>query len=176
LTFVKKRALYGTPDKAKPAVKRGRKATGLKEIAGTRGERCPQNHFLTELLGKGAAMKKRFSILSLVIFIVVLTSIAFAQNLIEIKEKAMQGDARAQFNLGLMYAKGDGVKQDFSQAMLWYEKAAAQGDAQGQNNLGVLYYGGKGVKQDLSQAKLWWEKAAAQGHAAAKAWLQLTSN
>jgi len=105
-------------------------------------------------------MKKRFSILSLVIFMVVLTSIAFAQNLIEIKEKAMQGDARAQNNLGLMYVKGEGVKQDLSQARLWWEKAAAQGHADAQNNLGVMYDKGAGVKQDFSQAKLWYEKAA----------------
>ena len=80
-------------------------------------------------------MKKRFSILSLVIFLVVLTSTAFAQNLIEIKEKALQGDAQAQYNLGFMYYKGEGVKQDLSQAKLWYEKAAAQGDAKAKESL-----------------------------------------
>jgi TPR repeat protein len=90
---------------------------------------------LKKLLGKGADMKKRFSILSLVIFLVVLTSIAFAQNLIEIKEKAIQGNAPAQYNLGLMYANGEGVKQDLSQAKLWWEKAAAQGDAKAKESL-----------------------------------------
>ena len=47
----------------------------------------------------------------------------------EIKEKAVQGDAKAQYYLGFMYYKGQGVEQDFSQAKLWFEKAAAQGHA-----------------------------------------------
>jgi hypothetical protein len=38
LTFVNKLAYYGISDKAKPAARRGRKATGLKEIAGLPGE------------------------------------------------------------------------------------------------------------------------------------------
>jgi hypothetical protein len=82
-------------------------------------------------------MIKYFPFLSLVIFLVALTSITFAQNFLEIKEKAAQGDAEAQYNLGLMYGLGKGVEQDFSQAKLWLEKAAAQGYAPAQNELGV---------------------------------------
>jgi TPR repeat protein len=52
---------------------------------------------------------------------------ALAQNLMEIKEKPLQDDAKAQANLGDMYDTGKGMKQDFLQAKLWYEKAAAQG-------------------------------------------------
>jgi hypothetical protein len=117
-------------------------------------------------------MKKRFSILSLVIFLVVLASIAFAQKLMslaEIKEKATRGDAVAQYNLGGNYELGcSGVKKDLSQAKYWYEKAAAQGLAVAQYNLGLMYATGNGVKQDLSQAKYWYEKAAAQGDAQAQ--------
>ncbi len=83
-------------------------------------------------------MKKRFPILSLVIFLVFLTSIAFAQDFLEIKEKAARGDAQAQYHLGLMYAKGEGVKQDFSQAKLWWEKAAAQGFAPAKETLKII--------------------------------------
>ena len=46
-----------------------------------------------------------------------------------IQEAAAQGDAKAQFNLGYMYANGQGVRQDYAMARQWYEKAAAQGDA-----------------------------------------------
>lgn len=53
----------------------------------------------------------------------------FAQTFEETKRKAEQGDAKAQANLGLMYAEGKGVKQDLAMAKFWYEKAAAQGDA-----------------------------------------------
>ena len=40
---------------------------------------------------------------------------------------AEQGDADAQFNLGVMYAYGVGVPQDFLPAYVWFSAAAAQG-------------------------------------------------
>ena len=40
---------------------------------------------------------------------------------------AASGDVNAQFNLGLMYAKGTGVEQSLSKAKEWWTKAAAQG-------------------------------------------------
>ncbi len=43
---------------------------------------------------------------------------------------AAKGDAAAQFHLGLMYAKGQGVTQDYAQAVNWYRKAAEQGGAE----------------------------------------------
>ena len=49
---------------------------------------------------------------------------------------AEQGLAMAQYNLGVMYAKGEGVTQDNEQAVAWYRKAAEQGEAIAQNNLG----------------------------------------
>ena len=44
------------------------------------------------------------------------------------QELAEQGDAEAQFNLGVMYANGEGVPQDYAEAVKWYPKAAEQGD------------------------------------------------
>ncbi|MCH9750275.1 MAG: sel1 repeat family protein, partial [Proteobacteria bacterium] len=52
---------------------------------------------------------------------------------------ADQGDADAQYSLGLMYAKGDGVLKDYKQAAKWYQKAADQGDADAQYILGLMY-------------------------------------
>jgi hypothetical protein len=40
---------------------------------------------------------------------------------------AEQGDAEAQYNLGLMYLEGLGVKQDNVEAYAWIRTAAAQG-------------------------------------------------
>jgi TPR repeat protein len=40
---------------------------------------------------------------------------------------ASNGDAAAQFNLGLMAAEGDGLRRDFENAMFWWQQAAAQG-------------------------------------------------
>ena len=52
---------------------------------------------------------------------------------------AEQGDADAQFNLGVMYDEGDGVPQDYKEAFKWYRLAAEQGDAFAQFELGVMY-------------------------------------
>jgi len=56
---------------------------------------------------------------------------------------ALQGDAVAQFNLGLMYDQGNGVPQDFQEEMKWLRLAALQGDAAAQTNLGSLYANGR---------------------------------
>jgi TPR repeat protein len=80
------------------------------------------------------------------------------------RKAADQGDARAQFNLGLMYSEGKGVQQDFKQAAAWYRKAADQGEVEAQCNLGNKYRQGQGVQQDSKQAAAWYQKAADQGH------------
>jgi TPR repeat protein len=51
---------------------------------------------------------------------------------------AEQGDADAQYRLGVLYANGYGVPKDYVQARQWYEKAAAQGNTIAQYNLGRL--------------------------------------
>ncbi|HHF7224569.1 TPA: tetratricopeptide repeat protein [Haemophilus influenzae] len=81
---------------------------------------------------------------------------------------AEQGDANVQFNLGVMYAEGQGVKQDDFEAVKWYRKAAEQGDANAQAYLGLAYTEGRGVRQDYTEAVKWFRKAAEQGYAEAK--------
>jgi TPR repeat protein len=76
---------------------------------------------------------------------------------------AEQGKAQAQFNLGLLYQRGQGVPQDYTEAGDWYRQAAAQGHASAQDQLGSLYYYGQGVPQDYVQAHVWYNLAAAQG-------------
>ena len=44
------------------------------------------------------------------------------------EKAAAQGDADAQYNLGVLYYNGEGVPRDISKAREWFEKAAAQGD------------------------------------------------
>ena len=36
---------------------------------------------------------------------------------------AEQGDAKAQYNLGVMYDNGKGVTQDYKEAVKWYRKS-----------------------------------------------------
>ncbi len=86
----------------------------------------------------------------------------------EFRALAEQGNAPAQNNLGLMYAKGQGVPKDYVQAYMWLSLAAAQGDAQAQHNLGLMYAEGQGVPQDFVRAHMWWNLAAAQGNEPAR--------
>lgn len=81
---------------------------------------------------------------------------------------ATAGIASAQYELGEIYAKGQGVNQDYNRAVEWYTKAAKQGLAQAQYALGKLYEGGDGVPQDYKQALVWYRKAADQGYANAQ--------
>jgi uncharacterized protein len=74
---------------------------------------------------------------------------------------AEQGIASAQFNLGMMYAKGLGVPQDYQAALKWYRRAAEQGNASAQNNLGLMYERGRGARQDFILAHMWSNIAAA---------------
>ncbi|HHF6569470.1 TPA: tetratricopeptide repeat protein [Haemophilus influenzae] len=77
---------------------------------------------------------------------------------------AEQGDANVQFNLGVMYAKGQGVKQDDFEAVKWFRKAAEQGHAKAQAILGFSYLlGERGVQVNKSLAKEWFGKACDNG-------------
>ena len=112
----------------------------------------------------------------------------------EFRKAAEQGDAVAQFNLGICYHEGNGVSADKVEAMNWFRKAAEQGFAEAQYNLGVCYAQNfdhtiemlrKSAKQgvieiqgsfkalqememDLEEAQKWFRSAAEQGHAKAQ--------
>jgi len=51
-------------------------------------------------------------------------------------------DAASCFNLGILYANGEGVKQDYKQAKVYYKKACDLDNSEGCKNIGVLYYNG----------------------------------
>lgn len=85
------------------------------------------------------------------------TSVQFLEPL------AAQGNAVAQFNLGVLYDTGRGVWQDYVLAAQWYRKAAKQGHAAAQFNLGGLYYEGQGVPKDLVRASMWFTLAGIAG-------------
>ena len=92
----------------------------------------------------------------------------YATAIRELRPLAEQGDAEAQYNLGVIYDRGQGVTQDYAEAVKWYRKAAEQGDARAQGNLGVMYSTGRGVPQDYAEAAKWFRKAAEQGWADAQ--------
>jgi TPR repeat protein len=74
---------------------------------------------------------------------------------------AAQGYAPAEYSLGVAYEKGQGVPQDYREAVKWYRFAAAQGNESAQVNLGVMYTKGRGVGQDFVRAHMWFTLAAA---------------
>lgn len=54
------------------------------------------------------------------------------------RKLAEQGNAQAQINLGVMYAKGSGVPQDYVQAYKWLRLASANGDKDADEKLEKL--------------------------------------
>ena len=87
---------------------------------------------------------------------------------------AKEGDARAQFQIGVMFSNGQGIPQDYAKALYWYHLAAAQGLAGAQYNIGVMYDEGKGVLRDEVKAIEWYSKPAAQELAEAQYNIGLT--
>ncbi len=77
---------------------------------------------------------------------------------------AERGDANAQYNVGLLYARGgEGVPRDFAEAARWYRQSAEKGVATAQFNLAVLLSQGQGLEKNLPEAATWYRKAADQG-------------
>ena len=72
-----------------------------------------------------------------------------------------QGQADAQFRLGIMAYKGQGVVKNYTQSIRWYRLAAENGHAGAQNNLGLIYRDGEGAKQSNVVAYMWFNLAAA---------------
>ena len=79
------------------------------------------------------------------------------------KSEADKGESWAQYKLGVMYYAGQGVAQNYPEAMKWYQLAAEQGYALAQYNLGLMYYIGRGTPQDFELSLMWTKLAAAQG-------------
>jgi uncharacterized protein len=77
---------------------------------------------------------------------------------------AQQGADNAQNALGNMYALGEGVPQNDTEATKWYRRAADQGNGRAQFNLGVTYHQGIGVQQDYTEAVRWYRLAIKNKH------------
>ena len=88
--------------------------------------------------------------------------------LAELIPKGNQGNAVAQFALGVKYYYGEGAPQDYAEAMKWYRKAADQGEVRSQYNVGLMYEKGQSVPQDYAEAVRWYRKAADQGDTTAE--------
>ena len=71
--------------------------------------------------------------------------------------------AEKAYRRGVQFAEGDGVAQDYVEAVRFYLQAAEAGYAPAQYDLAYLYEKGLGLECDLKQAAMWYQKAADQG-------------
>lgn len=60
--------------------------------------------------------------------------------------------------LGIQYAEGNGVKQDYQKANEFYQKACDLDEGRACFNLGNQYYNGNGIKQDYQKANELYQK------------------
>ena len=76
---------------------------------------------------------------------------------------AENGDHRAMYALGSMYALGHGVPRDLKEALKWFRKAAVYGRPDAQYKIGLMYDRGLGLRQDYRKALNWYGKSAKNG-------------
>ncbi len=91
-----------------------------------------------------------------------------AQSVRRARDAANRPKPHPHYTLGRSYFKGDGVPQDYKEAMKWFMSAAEQGDANAHSTLGFMYGTGEGVLQDYVRAHMWMNLAASNGHQEAR--------
>ncbi len=95
----------------------------------------------------------------------------YAQALSQFAALAGQGDAMAQYYLGIMYAGGQGTAQDMAHALIWIRKAADAGLPRAEFKIGLAYASGLNVDPDTVTAYTWFKRAADQGYPPAEFYL-----
>ncbi len=82
----------------------------------------------------------------------------------ETLKKAKAGDIQAQYAVATAFHDGEGVEEDYAQAIYWFRKAAESGCAESSCQLGSMYLNGRGLKkEDVGEAVKWYDKALALG-------------
>jgi len=102
------------------------------------------------------------------LFVILLPFSLQAKNLQATQQAANSGEARAQYDLGIHYLKGDGVEKDSKSAIKWLKKSAGQDFVSAQYKLGLLYREGRKVGTDMDQAIEYFMMAADHGNASAQ--------
>ena len=72
-----------------------------------------------------------------------------------LKSAADAGDSDGQVNLGYLYARGHGVKENQREALRLYLLSARQNNPEGMNAVGYKYWFGTGIDPDIKQAVHW---------------------
>ena len=78
-------------------------------------------------------------------------------------QAAEKGQAVAQYRLGTLYERGQGVPTDAAKAAHFYELAANQGNRKAMHNLAVSFASGTARGKNMAEAARWFAKAAALG-------------
>lgn len=81
---------------------------------------------------------------------------------------ARRGDVRAEYMTGMMYAFGQGTRQDVEEGARWLSESARGGLPQAMTSLASLYDVGQGVPVDIARASALREQAARLGEATAR--------
>ncbi len=81
----------------------------------------------------------------------------------DLKKLAATGNTAAEYQLGMRYASGEHVKQDYFEAVHWFRLAAEQGNIRAQSKVAACFWAGKGVPRDYSKAYYWGLLAQAGG-------------
>jgi len=82
--------------------------------------------------------------------------------------EAGQGDAQAQYDLGLCYANGRGVPMNLVEAAKWLRRAADRGFTPAHYQVGLCFRDGNGVVQNYSEAYAWFSVSATTNETAAQ--------
>jgi serine/threonine protein kinase len=88
----------------------------------------------------------------------------------DIDSTTRQPIGEAWGNLGVLYMKGHGAKQDAGRAVKCFENGSKLGDAGSMRLLAICYADGKGKEQDPDKAQEWFIKAAKAGDSQAREW------
>lgn len=81
---------------------------------------------------------------------------------------AQHGHASAQYLVGKMYHRGNGVRRNEREAFNWYKQSAEVGNADAELQLGFMYLYARGVQGDTAEALKWLHKSAQQGNVTAQ--------
>jgi S1-C subfamily serine protease len=93
----------------------------------------------------------------------------YAEAMRELLPLARQGDANAQWAVGIMYFAGHGVAEDRAEGCRWFRRSAEQGSAPGEYFFGNCYELGVEIQRSEREAVAWYRKSAKQGFAEAEA-------
>jgi len=84
---------------------------------------------------------------------------------------AKNGNAKAQFDLALMYATGRGVQKNERVAFNWFHKSARNNYAPAKHYMGLSFLQGRGVRRQKELARYWFRLATKQGYKASAIYL-----